>query len=115
MLICDLAETYGIYDYKAMKPSLIATLAVGLPESSRIIRRYNKINLTIDQMLLAMIEDSLNGLIWGLGGKKSKKRPKSIFKMLTEPKKEKDELMTFRSPEDFDLWMERKREQWDNG
>ncbi len=112
MLICDLAETYGIYDYKAMKPSLVATLAVGLPESSRVMRKYSKLTLTIDQMLLAMIEDSLNGLIWGLGGKKSRKRPKSIFKMLTEPKKEKDELMTFRTPEDFESWLERKREQY---
>ena len=112
MLICDLAETYGIYDYKAMKPSLVATLAVGLPESSRVMRKYSKLTLTIDQMLLAMIEDSLNGLIWRLGGKKSRKRPKSIFKMLTEPKKEKDELMTFRTPEDFESWLERKREQY---
>ena len=114
-MICDLAETYGIYDYKAMKPSLIATLAVGLPESSRVMRKYSGIPLSIDQMLLAMIEDSLNGLIWGLGGKKSAKKPKSIFKMLTEREKQsKDELMSFRSPEEYEAYMARKREKWNH-
>lgn len=98
-----------------MKPSLIATLAVGLPESSRIMRKYSKIPITIDQMLLAMIEDSLNSLIWGLGGKKHAKKPKSVFKMLTEPKKQKDDLMAFRSPEEYEAFMARKREIWNNG
>ena len=109
-----MAETYGIYDYKAMKPSLIATLAVGLPESSRIVRKFSKISLTIDQLLLAVIADSLNGLIWGLGGKKRAKKPKSILKMLTE-KQKKDELMSFRTPEEYEAWMARKRESWEHG
>ena len=71
--------------------------------------------LTIDQMLLAMIEDSLNGLIWGLGGKKHARRPKSVLKMLTEPKKQKDDLMSVRSPEEYEAFMARKREIWNNG
>ena len=113
MLICDLAETYGIYDYKAMKPSLVATLAVGLPESSRVIRKYSKISLTVDQMLMSMLLDSLNGLIWGLGGKKSAKKPKSMLKMLLDrDKKQKDELMSFRTPEEYEAWMARKKETW---
>ena len=115
LLICDLAETYGIYDYKAMKPSLIATLAVGLPDTSRVMQKYSKVSLTIDQMLLALIEDSLNGLIWGLGGKKSAKRPKSILKtLLDKDKKQKDELMSFRTPEEYEAWMARKKETWNN-
>ena len=114
-MICDLAETYGIYDYRAMKPSLVATLAVGLPESSRVVRKISGFNLTIDQMLLAMIEDSLNGLTWGLGGKKHSKRPQSVLKMLADRKKQKDDLMSFRTPEDYEAFMARKREKWNNG
>ena len=115
-MICDLAETYGIYDYKAMKPSLVATLAVGLPDSSRVMRKYSNIPLTIEQMLLAMLVDSLNGLIWGLGGKKAGKKPKSILKMLTDKtEKKKDELMSFRTPEEYEAFMARKREQWNHG
>ena len=116
MLICDLAETYGIFDYKAMKPSLIAILAVGLPDSSRIRRKYSGMNLTIDQMLLALIEDSLNGLIWGLGGRKKSKKPPSIFeKLLEKDKKNKDELMSFRTPEEYEAFMAKKREEWNHG
>lgn len=115
LLICDLAETYGIYDYRAMKPSLIATLAVGLPETSRITRKYSSNPLTLDQMLLCMIEDSINRLIWGLGGSKASKKPASLLKKLTQKKKEKDELMSFTSPEEYEEWMRQKRESWKNG
>ena len=109
-MICDLAETYGIYDYKAHKPTLIATLAVGLPESSRIVRKYSNMTLTTDQMLLSLIADSLNNLIYGLSSKKSRKKPKSIFKMLTEKKVKKDELMSFKTPEEYEAFMAKKRE-----
>lgn len=100
-----------------MKPTLIATLAVGLPDSSRIKRKYSGISLSIDQMLLAMIEDSLNGLIWGLSGRKRGKRPQSIFKKLIErdQKKQKDDLMSFATPEEYEAFMARKKEEWKHG
>ena len=95
-----------------MKPSLIATLAVGLPESSRVKRKYNENPLTVDQILLAMIEDSLNNLSWGLS-KRRGKRPKSVLKALLEiDKKKQDELMSFRTPEDFEKWRMRKMERY---
>lgn len=98
-----------------MSPSLIATLTVGLPESSRIMKKFSGISITLDQMLLASILDSLNGLIWGLSKKKGKK-PQSITKqLLNMDKKNKDELMSFRTAEDYEAWMKRKREKWENG
>ena len=114
LLICDLAEVYGIYDYKSMNPSLIATLAVGLPESSRIIRKYSGVSLTTDQILLAMLVDSVNGLTWGLGGGKKSRKPKQILKMLLDrdKKKQKDELMSFETPEQYEAWMAKKRREW---
>lgn len=110
-MICDLAETYGIYDYKAMKPSLIATLAVGLPESSRIMRKYSGVNLTMNQMLLSLIVDGINIGNWQRAGGKRNKRPQSIFQKLTKPEK-KDELMSFRTPEEFEEWRKRKMERY---
>ena len=101
-----------------MPPSLIATLAVGLPESSRIVRKYTGINLTIDQMLLAMIEDSLNGLIWGLSGKGRGKKPQRILQALLkrgEQQHRKDELMSFKTPDEYEAFMKRKREEWKHG
>lgn len=110
-----MAETYGIFDYKEKKPSLIATLVMGLPESSRIKRKYSGVNLTIEQMLLALLVDGVNISIWQRGGAKKSRKPVSIFRKLTEKEKPKDELMSFRSPEEYEAWMKRKREIWDNG
>ena len=109
-----MAETYGIFDYKEMKPSLIATLTVGLPESSRIMRKYSGVNLTLDQMLLALIADSINNLIYGLSRKKGKK-PQGILEKLMNKDKKKDDLMSFRTADDYEAWMKRKREKWQNG
>ena len=109
-----MAETYGIYDYKSMKPSLIATLAVGLPDSSRIKRKYSGINLTLEQMLLAMLVDGMNISVWQRSGGRKNHKPESIFKKLTEKAKPKDELMSFRTPEEYETWIMRKREMWDN-
>ena len=110
-----MAETYGIIDYKEVKPSIVATLAVGLPESSRVKRKYSGINLTMDQMLLALLVDGINISIWQNGGAKKSRKPISIFRKLTEKEKPKDELMSFRTPEEYETWMARMRESWNNG
>lgn len=35
-VICDLAETYSIFDYKSLPVLTVATFCVGLRENSRI-------------------------------------------------------------------------------
>ena len=92
----------------------MATLAVGLPDSSRIKRKYSGVNLTIEQMLLAMIVDGVNISVWQRGGAKKSRKPISIFRKLTEKTKPKDELMSFRTPEEYEKWRARKREIWNN-
>lgn len=111
MLICDLAETYGIIDYKTVRPSIVASLAVGLPDSSRIKRKYSGVNLTLEQMLLAMLVDGVNISIWQRGGGKKSRKPVSIFKKLTEKEKPKDELMSFATIDDFEAWRTAKMEK----
>jgi len=32
-LVCDLAETYGIYNYRSLPATLVATFSVGLREN----------------------------------------------------------------------------------
>lgn len=96
-----------------MRPDLIATLAVGLPDTSRIMRKYSGIDLTLDQMLLAVIADSLNGLIWGMSKKKGR-RPQRLTEKLLKKDKPKDELMTFATIEEYEAFMARKREKWEN-
>lgn len=38
-VICDMAETYGVFDYKTLPVPLLATLACGLRDNSRIKMR----------------------------------------------------------------------------
>lgn len=112
-LICDFAETYGVYDYTALPPSTAAVLAVGLRENSRVKMKLSGQKLTLEQGLMALILDSLNINTWMHRGKG--KRPKSIFKQLTEPQKPKDELRKFASAEAFDEWLARKQRAYNNG
>ena len=120
-LICDLAETYGILNYSQLvesSPSLVATLSVGLSNDSRIKRKMSSSELTMNQMLMSLILDSLNTLVWfnTKDGSKGKNRPKSIYRMLMGlDKKQNEDLMVFDSPEEFETWMQSKREEWKNG
>lgn len=114
LLICDFAQFYHIFDYRELQPSLAATLAMGLPEESRIKKKITGVSLTLDQMLLALILDDFNFYIWSRRRRKGPK-PKNVFQMLTKPEKPKDELMSFRTPDAYEAWRARKEEQWKNG
>lgn len=110
-MVCDLAETYHILDYKELPVSLIATLVVGLDDNARIKRKISKSKLTIDQSLLALIYDGINILIWqkSKDGAKGRNKPESIFKKLMGlDKPQKDELMSFNTSDEFDKWYESK-------
>ena len=113
-MICDLAETYGILQYQDLPPSLVASLVVGLRDDSRVKMKLSGTKLTMEQTLLALILDGINLILWGRS-KKHGAKPKSAYKILTEEKKPKDELKAFTSPEDYEAWVKRKREVWDNG
>lgn len=106
-----MAEYYGIIDYKGLPPMTCATLCVGLPDNSRTKRKISKQKLTIDEMLLALIVDGINILIWQKtkDGTKGRNKPESVFKKLMDlDKKKKDELQSFTSVDDFEAWYKDK-------
>ena len=63
-LICDLAETYHIYDYRSLPVGTVAALSVGLRANSRIKMKMNNMDLEPDVYLLSAIVDRLSILIW---------------------------------------------------
>lgn len=67
-LICDLAETYGIYDYRQLPPKTVAVLAVGLRDDSRVKQKISGIKLDFKEQLLAVIADRLGALMNAWGG-----------------------------------------------
>jgi len=92
-LVCDLAETYGIYDYHALPLSTVATLAAGLRKSSsRIHAKLMGSRVPFDTLLMARCVDLLSGIQWMLSedGKNQKNRPYQIVQDLIE-KDEPDE------------------------
>lgn len=108
-VVCDLAETYGIFNYRQLPVSLVSTLACGLSEDSRIKRKISGSEMAgVDRMLLAMVVDGINTLAWmqTKDGEKGRNRPKSILKEILNTEHEKD-IQTFASVEEFEA--ERQR------
>lgn len=87
---------------------------IGLRDDSRVKMHFSDTKITLDQALLAITADNLAFLAWtktkdAAKGKKYD-RP-SLFESLMreEKKKDKDELMTFDSPEEYDEYIRQKR------
>ena len=102
-LICDFAETYHIYDYRALPLSTAAVLASGLREDSRIRMKMAGCTVALDLLLSAAILDRLTWLVWAnsTDSQDGSKRPESILAKLTG-RKTPSEYRVFDSPEDFE-------------
>ena len=89
-LICDLAETYGVFNYRALPLQTAATLGIGLSYNSRIKQKMNGITVSFDTFLLAQIVDNLSMLCWlqSEDGAKNRNRPQ----MLTAKLRREDEI-----------------------
>ena len=104
-LICDLAETYGIYDYKALPVETLAVLASGLRDDSRVRQQMGGLKVSPDTLLLAKIYDVTNYLLWAQteDGAKGRNAPEPISnKFLIDDESTKSEYIGFRSGAEFD-------------
>ena len=104
-LICDLAETYQIYDYRQLPPKMVAVFSYGLKEDSRIKMKLSGQTVPSDTLLLASMVDKLNTLVWfkTKDGQKGKNMPPSIVSVLTGKDKTDNnkDVVVFNSGEDF--------------
>lgn len=105
-MICDLAETYHILNYKELSPDLVATLVLGLRDNSRVKMNISENKLTFEQMLLASAVDNLAFLSWTKtkDAQKNRNRPKSIMQSILD-NEHKDELKTFSTIEEYEKYM----------
>ncbi|WP_173282881.1 MULTISPECIES: DUF5361 domain-containing protein [unclassified Streptococcus] len=106
-LVCDLAETYQIYDYKQLPLNEVAVFAYGLRDNSRIKQMMSDQIVPLETTLLANIVDRLSLSLWlqTKDGQKGTNRPASIAGMLTKNHKEKSDerdYLVFESGEDFE-------------
>ncbi len=89
-VICDLAETYGILNYRELPATLLAALVVGLGERSRVKKSLSGAPVDTDIMLLAAAVDRLSMLLWcnTTDGQHGRNRPPSVLEAITGKNKE---------------------------
>ena len=108
-LICDLAETYHIFNYRELPPKIVGALACGLKETSRIKMKLSGIDRSLDTLILAIIADRLGTLICQHSPEATASDiPPSIFKKLINQEDEDEDVnnnnMTFTSGADFEKY-----------
>lgn len=106
-LICDLAETYHLFNYREQSPELVAVLCFGLRDDSRVKMTLGNSKITLEQILMSRMVDELSWLHWSKtkDGAKNRNRPPSVLKALIEEKKEETEV--FLTADDF-------KKAWEN-
>lgn len=108
-LICDLAETYHIFDYRSLPARRVAAFAVGLRESSRIRMKLAGVSCPTDTLLLAAAVDRLSLLWWAKtrDAEHGRNRPELICDQLAGKTRRRRGNAVFSSGEAF----ERKRRE----
>lgn len=102
-LICDMAETYHIYNMKQLPVEYVATLAAGLRQDSRIKMKAAGLKLDLPTLLLAHVADNtaINVYAKTKDAKHGKNKPKSIVKALFASDNPADHAKQFESAESF--------------
>ena len=116
-LICDLAETYGIFDYESLPVQTVAALSIGLRGDSRIKLAAAGRKLGTTDALLATVADYLAMIFWTKtkDGQKGRNRPKSIREALENGNKKDNEIVGFESVEEFEQAREALLEEVTHG
>ena len=105
-LICDLAETYQIFDYRSLPVKLVATLSAGLRDNSRIKLKAAGAPVGLDTIILAAIADNLSMIRAGFS-KDGRAKPYLFTDAIygeTKPK-----VRGFKSAADFEAALKRIR------
>ena len=96
LLECDLAETYGIFDFEKLPLMKVATFAYGLRENSRIKMALSGMRISTETMLIASAVDQLNFIAWSKteNAQHGHGRPKSVLNALLNPQERENEVFT---------------------
>ena len=109
-LICDLAETYSVLEYRSLPLKLVATLSAGLRDDSRIKTKIMGLNCSQDRILLAHIADRIELFRYGFTeDAKTNKNPPSLIVDSLMGRDDKPKERVFDSFDDFQAELERLR------
>lgn len=102
--ICDMAEYYHIFDWRALPVRTVATLACGFPYGSRTNRAALGIKVSFGDLLAAAAVDRLSILVWEQtkDGQKGRNKPKMLVESLLSSQGQNRENETYDTPEAFE-------------
>ncbi len=107
-LICDLAETYHILDYRSHPVKLVAALSAGLRDNSRIKMLFAEMPAAPEVLLLATIADRIEMFRYGFSKGTGEKMPVSIVeKLYSGTKKNDNSVVGFTTSEEFEAALAR--------
>ena len=107
-LICDMAETYHVLNWRELPLKTAAILASGLHQESRSMRKLTGQKLSSLEYIQLAILDELRLLVYSRteDAKTGKNKPKSLLmKMLRQ--EEQPKTLSFRTPEEFEARMQK--------
>lgn len=103
-LICDMAETYHVFDFTALPVRTLAALVFGLGHNSRVWAKLNGYEAKWSDIVLAMIADRLLLLCWFQteDGHKGENRPEMLApQLLGMSDQSEKKFQTYDSGADF--------------
>ena len=106
-LICDFAEVYHIFNWRALPARLSATLAMGLRPDARIMLKLSGVQIPVNTQLLAITADAARVIAWQNteDGRRGRNAPVSVFATLIGTDREETGA-GFESTEEFISWRE---------
>lgn len=105
-LLCDLAETYHVYDLDALPVLTLATLACGLKPDARIMQKLSGINYPPLALVAMHIADGLTLFRYGFSD--GKERPYLFLENLEKVEKENK---GFKTAEEFEKAWKKNNER----
>lgn len=103
-MICDLLETYHVFNYRELSPLFIGTLLLGLRDDSRVKQKISGSKVGLDTAILIDLSDTLRRIFGMLG----RVRNVPLLSSIIFKEDEDNETMSFATPEDFEKFRKRK-------
>lgn len=100
--ICDMAEIYGVFDWRALPLHTVATLAAGLGPGSRSEGARLGLRVPVRDFLTARIADHLALILRFLQGVDVRRLWSD--EMIRETAERSGETGAFQTPEEFEAW-----------
>lgn len=105
-LICDMAETYHIYEYRSLSPRMAAIFSCGLRDDARIKLALAGVRYPLDTLLNVLTYDAVSWLRWSQskaahdGGEPPERLYDTLLGLVRDTKD--NDVLTFDSPEAFE-------------